>query len=621
MSDIIRLLPDSVANQIAAGEVIQRPASVVKELVENAVDAGARSIKIIVRDAGRTLLQVVDDGSGMSDTDARMAFERHATSKIEAAADLFSLHTMGFRGEALASIAAVAQVDLRTMRHGEELGTRLIINGSRVESQTPEACAPGTNMMVKNLFYNVPARRKFLKKDVVEMANILREFERMALVNTDIDFELIHNDVTVHKLMRSSLKQRIADLFGRGLDKQLLPVGTDTSIVRIDGFIGRPENARRRNALQFLTVNGRHMRHPVFHKALMQCYEELIRPDEMPNYFINFTVDPSTIDVNIHPTKNEIKFENEGAIRQILVAAVKEALGSFNAAPAIDFDAPGGDFDMPVFNPQSDVAPRVPIDHDYNPFRASSSPAVGHTRRSALNDWEKLYDNFANRRDESYAEVQAGQTAAAVSQPELPELDAPATLDYSAGEGETADFGSLQLKRRFIVTPSKSGLMVVEQHRAHERILYERFCEKMRGGDISGQKVMFAETLHLSASQHAVLESLAGELRHLGFELVHLGETSWGIDAVPAVATDINPRETLMRIVEEASQDCGAEALRRNVAQSLAASAAIPAGKELTAAEREHLLEELFRLPAPNYTSDGRLIVSIIPLDRITSLF
>ena len=308
MSDVIRLLPDSVANQIAAGEVIQRPASVVKELVENAVDAGAKSIQVIIKDAGRTLIQIVDDGCGMSDTDARLAFERHATSKIEQASDLFSLHTMGFRGEALASIAAVAQIDLRTRVRSSDIGTRILISGSKVESQEPEACAPGCNMMVKNLFFNVPARRKFLKKDTVEFSNIAREFERMALVNHSVELTLVHNDVTVHKLLPSSLKQRIADLFGKSLDKQLIPVATSTSIVTIDGFISRPEYARKRNALQYLTVNGRHMRHPYFHKAVMQCYAPLMASDDQPNYFLNFNVDPQTIDVNIHPTKNEIKF-------------------------------------------------------------------------------------------------------------------------------------------------------------------------------------------------------------------------------------------------------------------------------------------------------------------------
>ena len=387
MSDIIRLLPDSVANQIAAGEVIQRPASVIKELVENSIDAGATSVTIILKDAGRTLIQVIDNGSGMSDTDARLAFERHATSKIRKADDLFSLSTMGFRGEALASIAAIAQVDLRTMLKGEAIGTRLVINGSKVESQEPEACAQGSNLMVKNLFFNVPARRKFLKKDSVELSNIMREFERLALVNIGVDFTLISNDVTLHSLRKASLKERITDLFGKSLNKQIIPVDTDTSIVRINGFIGLPENARKRNQLQYLMVNGRNMRHPYFHKAIMQCYERLIPADVQPNYFINLTVDPETIDVNIHPTKSEIKFENEQAIWQILTAAIRESLGRFNAAPAIDFDVEDAP-DIPVFSPDSAAAHEVELDEDYNPF----APAPRATRRSSLSDesgWEE----------------------------------------------------------------------------------------------------------------------------------------------------------------------------------------------------------------------------------------
>ena len=338
MNDIIRQLPDSVANQIAAGEVIQRPASVIKELVENSIDAGADSVTIILKDAGRTLIQVIDNGSGMSDTDARMAFERHATSKISRADDLFTLNTMGFRGEALASIAAIAQVELRTMRRGETLGTRIVINGSRVESQEPEAGVPGSNMMVKNLFFNVPARRKFLKKDAVEMSAIMREFERLALVNIGVDFTLVSNDTTVHSLMHAPLKKRICDLFGKNLDKQLLPIETDTSIVSISGYIGLPENARKRNPLQFFMVNGRNMQHPYFRKAVLQCYDRLIPVDTQPNYFINLRVDPETIDVNIHPTKSEIKFENEQAIWQILTAAIRDSLGRFNVGPSLDFD-------------------------------------------------------------------------------------------------------------------------------------------------------------------------------------------------------------------------------------------------------------------------------------------
>ncbi len=466
MSDIIRLLPDSVANQIAAGEVIQRPASVIKELVENSIDAGATSVTIILKDAGRTLIQVIDNGCGMSDTDARLAFERHATSKIRKADDLFSLSTMGFRGEALASIAAIAQVDLRTMLKGETIGTRLVINGSKVESQEPEACAQGSNLMVKNLFFNVPARRKFLKKDSVELSNIMREFERLALVNIGVDFTLISNDVTLHSLRRASLKQRIADLFGRSLDKQIVPLDTDTSIVRINGFIGLPENARKRNALQYLMVNGRNMRHPYFHKAIMQCYERLITADVQPNYFINLTVDPETIDVNIHPTKSEIKFENEQAIWQILTAAVRESLGRFNAAPAIDFDVDEAP-EIPVFSPDIDADHEVILEEGYNPFsqpahatrssslsgmgssvsglgtsesRKISSLSVNHAHASErFQDWEKLYDDFVKKRDDGYASIVESKVNRSESELEL--------------DNEAPVSATLQLKNSYILTP------------------------------------------------------------------------------------------------------------------------------------------------------------------------
>ena len=368
-SDIIKLLPDSVANQIAAGEVIQRPASVIKELVENSIDAGATSIQIILKDAGRTLIQVVDNGRGMSPTDARMAFERHATSKIDTADDLYSLHTMGFRGEALPSIAAVAQVEMRTMQKGESIGCKLKISESKFEGSEPATCVPGTNIMVKNIFFHMPARRKYLRKDSVELSQILREFERLALVNTDVDFTIIHNDVTLHQLLHGSLKQRINGLFGKSMGSQIIPVGTETSIVKISGFVGLPHHAKRRGYQQFFFVNGRNMRHPYFHKAVMSCYADLISSDVQPSYFINFEVEPSTIDVNIHPQKHEIKFENEQPIWQILTAAIKQALGKVNAAGAIDFDSTDAIPDLPVFLPDNNtIMPGIQTDPDYNPF-------------------------------------------------------------------------------------------------------------------------------------------------------------------------------------------------------------------------------------------------------------
>lgn len=627
MSDIIRLLPDSVANQIAAGEVIQRPASVVKELVENAVDAGATSVEVIIRDAGRTLIQVVDNGCGMSETDARMAFERHATSKIVNADDLFSLHTMGFRGEALASICAVAQVELRTRTDESDVGCRLEIHGSKVVAQEPVACAKGSNIMVKNLFFNVPARRKFLKKDAVEFTNIAREFERMALVNPHLDLTLIHNDTIVHQLPGVSFKQRISDLFGKSVERQLIPVGTSTSIVKIEGFIGMPEHARRRNALQYLTVNGRHMRHPYFHKAVMHCYESLIPSDQQPNYFLNFTVDPQTIDVNIHPTKNEIKFENEAAIWQIVVAAVREALGRFNAMPGIDFDT-ADSFDIPVFNPNANGEHGVEIDVAYNPFSAHTavkSPLGGSgtggsggtpsIRRAGVDrDWQKLYEGFIGDA--------AGVSPRSADDPK--EADLGALLSAAGDTAEVNDgASSIQVRNKYILSPSISGVMVIDQHRAHVKVLFERYKNSLLSGNVGVQQVLFPEVLHLSSSQNAVLKMIEQKVREMGFDVSYLGADDWSVVAVPSVLGDANPSEILMDVIDEAASgiDSGDDALVDKISLSMARSAAITAGRRMTDDEREHLIGELLRLPAPNYTPDGLPVIRMISEADIEKLF
>ncbi|WP_289741559.1 DNA mismatch repair endonuclease MutL [uncultured Duncaniella sp.] len=635
MSDIIRLLPDSVANQIAAGEVIQRPASVIKELVENSIDAGATSVTIILKDAGRTLIQVIDNGCGMSDTDARLAFERHATSKIRKADDLFSLSTMGFRGEALASIAAIAQVDLRTMLKGETIGTRLVINGSKVESQEPEACAHGSNLMVKNLFFNVPARRKFLKKDSVELSNIMREFERLALVNIGVDFTLISNDVTLHSLRRASLKQRIADLFGRSLDKQIVPLDTDTSIVRINGFIGLPENARKRNALQYLMVNGRNMRHPYFHKAIMQCYERLITADVQPNYFINLTVDPETIDVNIHPTKSEIKFENEQAIWQILTAAVRESLGRFNAAPAIDFDVDEAP-DIPVFSPDIDADHEVILEEGYNPFsqpahatrssslsgmessvsglgtsesRKMSSLSVNHAHASErFQDWEKLYDDFVKKRDDGYASIVESKVNRSESELEL--------------DNEVPVSATLQLKNSYILTTSRDGLMIIDQHRAHKRILYDSYLAKVKERDMVCQNTMFPEIVELSPAQNAVLADIAPSLEDLGFAISPLGDNSWSITGIPSMLGGANPRDLLLGMIESVTETGEelASSLQERIALSMARSSAIKRGQVLSATEMDKLISDLFRLSTPARTPDGKTVFTIVNIEDISKM-
>lgn len=614
MSDVIKLLPDSVANQIAAGEVIQRPASVIKELVENSVDAGADNITIVLKDAGRTLIQVVDNGKGMSPTDARMAFERHATSKISSADDLFSLHTMGFRGEALASICAVAQVDVRTMPRDAKMGTRLVISGSKVESQQPEACVPGTNMMVKNLFFNVPARRKFLKKDSVELNNILREFERLALVNTNVEFTLVHNDVTLHTLRRGTLLRRITELFGKNIDKQLIPVETETSIVRLSGYVSLPEHARKRAQQQYLFVNGRNMRHPYFHKAIMSCYERLIAPDVHPSYFISFTVEPDSIDVNIHPTKNEIKFENEQAIWQILVAAVKESLGRYNAVPSLDFeqaDAP----DIPVFAPDATSLPKIDIDPTYNPFNTVGRQAAP----SAPHDWEKLYESFNRRRNEALDTIVGSSiNRPAADNPAAGEQQGELDLEF-----ERTSAGVIQIKNRYIVTPCREGIMLIDQNRAHQRVLYERFLDGSRGvGDLSAQQVIFPETLHLSPSQESIVRSILPDLERMGYRLDPLGGGEWSIAGTPASATDICSRDMVLEMIESVtlSGEAPGDSLRRQMAATMARAAAVRPGQPLSPDEMDRLMADLFKLPSPGYTPDGLRTYTVISTSDIADM-
>ena len=627
MSDIIKLLPDSVANQIAAGEVIQRPASVIKELVENAIDAGANNIKIILKDAGRTLIQVIDNGSGMSTTDARLAFERHATSKIKEAADLFALHTMGFRGEALASIAAIAQVDLRTMRKDDTIGTRIVINGSKVESQQPEACSPGTNMMVKNLFFNVPARRKFLKKDSVELSNIVHEFERLALVNLDTEFTLIHNENTLYQLLPGTLKQRIVALFGKSLDHQLIPIETETSLVKINGFVSLPENARRRGALQYFFVNGRNMRHPYFHKAVIQCYDQLIASDVQPNYFINFAVSPDTIDVNIHPTKNEIKFENEQPIWQILSAAIKESLGKYNVVPAIDFntdDIP----DIPAFKPDVNATHDIELDSSYNPFdnttpSSSNQPRIASRVNNSwqrefstsTQDWEKLYKQFNEKTNQGASNLQKSSINNNNSPFDEFAYDFKPEFENSCN--------AIQLKNRYIITPNRDSITIIDQHRAHIRILYDRYIVLASNGNLTTQRLIFPDILQLTTTQTITLESINDQLSELGFDIAYLGDNSWSINGIPSAINDTNPSELVSKMIDtiESSGESLETELLSKIALSMARSSAIKPGQSLSNAEIEQLIGDLFKLPTPNHTPDGKTIIASIPIADITKLF
>ena len=617
MSDVIKLLPDSVANQIAAGEVIQRPASVIKELVENAIDAQATHVQIILKDAGRTLIQIIDDGVGMSETDARLAFERHSTSKIRCADDLFTLHTMGFRGEALASIAAISQVELRTRRHDAQLGTRLVINASQCESQEPDMCPVGSNFMVKNIFFNVPARRKFLKSNQVELSNIVKEFEKLALVNHEVEFTLIHNDNVMYKLMQGTFRQRIAALMGNNIDQQLLPVTIDTSMVKVQGYIGKPENARKRNALQFMFVNGRYMRHPYFHKAVMSAYEQLIPEGEQPNYFLRFTVEPEAIDVNIYPTKTEIKFEDEMPIWQILAAGVKETLGRFSEVPAIDFDTKDAPA-IPAYSGHVEVHhPEIAVDPSYNPFKSQNKPGGGAAHHHVpdnrpMSNWDELFANFERKKREGLEQQGANSMAEDTSdaqQTVLPVDDVQSVY--------------LQLKGRYILSPAKSGLMVIDQHRAHVRILFDRYIGQLHTGNLSSQAILFPEVLHLSAAQSVALQELLPEMEQMGFQLDSMGGNDWALNAIPAGIEGVDPVAMVQQILE--SVDNGGMPVKRRIMEHLsltvARSAAIPVGRTLQQEEMEVLVADLLRLPEPNYTPDGKTIITVIPMEQITKLF
>lgn len=628
MSDVIRLLPDSVANQIAAGEVIQRPASVVKELVENAIDAGATHIDVSVKDAGKTLIQVIDDGKGMSETDARLAFERHATSKIKEAADLFALRTMGFRGEALASIAAVAQVELRTRMEGEEFGIQIQIAGSKVESQEVVSCAKGSNFAVRNLFFNVPARRKFLKSNQTELSNILTEFERIALVNPNVSFTLYHNDTEMLNLPAIQLRQRIMGVFGKKLNQDLLSFQIETSMVKIHGYIGKPESARKKGARQFFFVNGRYMRHPYFHKAVADAYEGLIPVGEQVSYFVYFEVDPANIDVNIHPTKTEIKFENEQAIWQILSASAKEALGRSNAVPSIDFDTEGMP-DIPAYDPlpyagsgPAAAPPVTSYDPTYNPFDIKHVAPSSYASRSSASGWEPFYQGLEKKPQQ--VEMDWKDSFPEEMPQEEPEVELPVepTLHDSSVAVEKAA-QHYQFKGKYILTSVKSGLMIIDQQRAHVRILYDQYMEQIAARKAASQGMLFPDMVHFSASELPVLESIMDDLSALGFDLSNLGGGSFAINGVPAGIEGLNPEQLVTNMVHTAiEKGCKVkEEVQSMLALSLAKAAAIVPGQVLTNDEMNGLIEGLFSVSTPNYTPDGKTVLAVIKEDEIEKLF
>ncbi len=599
MSDIIHLLPDSVANQIAAGEVIQRPASVLKELVENSIDAGATFIQILIKDAGRTLIQVVDNGKGMSETDARMAFERHATSKIKSADDLFSLRTMGFRGEALASIAAVAQVELRTRREEDELGVLIEVAGTRVFKQETVQCATGTSFQVKNLFFNVPARRRFLKSDNVEKSHILNEFYRIALVNTAVAFSFLDGDEEIYNVPASNNKVRIENIFGKTAKKkwqqQLLTIETSTNLATVSGYVGKPEFAQK-SANQYFFVNGRYMRHPYFHKAVLLAYSQMIQASESPNYFIYFEVDPQTIDINIHPTKTEIKFENEQAIWSILTAAIKESLGKFNIIPSIDFDQEGA-LDIPVnANPHNIRPPQTNFNPNYNPFGSS-----GYKRPEL--DWEKLYGDFSTQTEpvkssvdwDSHSDVPSAISSTYQEQQQLIE-----NIETRAE--------NFQYKNRYILTGIKSGLLMIDQQRAHTRILFDLFLSQIENSQGISQQVLFPETLELSPDEALFFEQIMPDLQRVGFDFEALENNCYSVKGVSSQIGTGSVIDLLLDLLEKA-QTTGLETtsgIHESIALSLAEASTLKSGQRLSNEEMSDLIDRLFACANHNFSPDGK---------------
>lgn len=614
MPDIIQLLPDSVANQIAAGEVVQRPSSVLKELVENSIDAGSTKIQVIVKDAGKTLLQVIDNGCGMSETDARMCFERHATSKIRKANDLFDIRTMGFRGEAMASIAAIATVEMKTKKHEAELGLQLRISGSKFESQEPVNCQNGTNISVKNLFFNVPARRKFLKSNSTELKHIMEAFQNIALGFPEIEMQLIHNDVEIYNLPASKIYNRILNVLGRSASQNLVPVESKTSMAHIRGYVGKPEHARKSPGEQFFFVNNRYMKHPYFYKAVLSAYENVIPQGMLPSFFIYFDVDPSGIDINIHPTKTEIKFESERDLWAILQATVKEGLGKHNLVPSIDFNQEAA-FDIPLLKKGETVAPpEIKVNPNFNPFEQQSrysksgnnSEQNYQRTQQPTADWQQLYAGF-----ESNTPAQEEK-----SEQNIPEQPVQQTLSAHQSN-ESGRF--FQLKGRYILTAVKSGLMVIDQKRAHERILFDEYIYKIGSQSGLGQKLLYPQKVELEPVDAELFRSVMPEINRLGFAVEDFKGGTFVVNSIPAEFPDKDVTDWVIQILDsiKENQKEFKEALRENIVRSLAKFLSIPYGKILTQEEMAHINDKLFVSAMPNLTPDGKQIITIMGMDEI----
>ena len=618
MSDIIQLLPDSVANQIAAGEVVQRPSSAVKELIENAIDSGADKIQLLIKDAGKSLIQVIDNGCGMSITDARMCFERHATSKIRKAEDLFAIRTMGFRGEAMASIAAIAQVELKTRRYEDELGTCISIEASEVISQEPVSAMPGTSISVKNLFYNTPARRNFLKGNSVEMRHIIDEFQRVALSRPDLFFTMHHDGNEVFHLPKGSLKQRIMHLFGNTYNQKLVPVEEDTSIIQLKGYAGKPEFARKTRGEQFFFVNNRFIKDPYLNHAVFSAYKEVLPAESFPLYVLFIDIDPSNIDINVHPTKTEIKYQDEKAIYSIIRSAVKRALGKYNISPTLDFNQETGFSQMITQQaPEDIVTPQISVNADFNPFANERNAEreipflrnSGESRSPSIKNWGSLYEIAQS---ESHAQK---------------EIDLPGNRGMDMDNGTIQKIGEkqiFQLHKRFIISQIKSGFMLIDQQAAHERILYERFLEQLENRQGASQQSLFPQTVTLSPGDFELVKDLLPDIHSLGFQIREFGKNTLVVEGIPAdIRNSINEVEMLEQLIEGFKNNQSVLKLnkRDNLARTLAKNTAIKNGIFLSAEEMNGIIDELFACGMPNVSLSGKPVIITITLEELIQKF
>ncbi len=603
MSDIIHLLPDTVANQIAAGEVIQRPASAVKELLENAVDAGSTNIQLIIKDSGKTLIQILDNGCGMSETDARMSFERHATSKIRTADDLFNIRTMGFRGEALASIAAIAQVEMKSRRHDDDIGTRLEIEGAEVKLQQAVSCPPGTSFSIKNLFFNVPARRNFLKSNTVEARHVIEEFERVALAHPEIAMSLHQNGLEVFKLPISNLRQRIVNLFGSNYNERLVPVNEETTLLNIAGFVGKPEFARKSRGEQFFFVNKRFIKDAYLHHAVQNAFEELLPRENYASYWLYMDINPAKIDINIHPTKTEIKFEDERSIYSIVRSAVKRSLGQYSVAPSLNFEQERS-FDLPHAMRNAPVQqPSVSINPQYNPFRSD-------TKKIAASGWEKLYDGMKNE--------PAGTERVIIGKGQT--LIEPAWSEELKSE---TDHFVFQLHQRYIVTQIKSGLMLVDQQSAHERVLYEKYLQQINRRAGPAQQDLFPQAIEFSSGDFMLMKELQEDLRSIGFDLREFGVNTFVLHGSPPDLESGLEKQTLESLLEQFKNNKTLNTIdhHENLARSMAKNMSIKSGRTLSQKEMKTLIDELFACEKPYLSVDGKSTVVMMNMDEVKKLF